>query len=166
MSNVGRNNMDLKRKNICFVKTKGASAYMMRIIDDILDMSAMQADKLSSTPVPFTFVKMLQIVVDVIRFQADEKFQRLIVSSDVNISSTLIGDERRLGQVISRLLGCLWIKTIPIAALTTDVYEENVEKCLACGINDHIGKPIGYGILMEKPQSIWAVRRDHLDMVP
>jgi CheY-like chemotaxis protein len=39
---------------------------------------------------------------------------------------------------------------VPIIAMTANVFKEDVEKCLASGMNDHIGKPIDQQILMEK----------------
>jgi PAS domain S-box-containing protein len=41
-------------------------------------------------------------------------------------------------------------KTIPIVALTADVFAADVEKCLDAGMNDHIGKPIDQGVLINK----------------
>ena len=41
-------------------------------------------------------------------------------------------------------------KTIPIVAMTADVFREDVDKCLACGMNDHLGKPINYCDVMKK----------------
>ena len=32
--------------------------------------------------------------------------------------------------------------SIPIVAMTANVFREDVEKCLACGMNDHLGKPL------------------------
>ena len=41
-------------------------------------------------------------------------------------------------------------KTVPIIAMTADVFREDIDKCLACGMNDHLGKPIDYSAVVEK----------------
>jgi CheY-like chemotaxis protein len=41
-------------------------------------------------------------------------------------------------------------KDIPIIAMTANVFREDIEKCLAAGMNDHTGKPIDMNELTEK----------------
>jgi CheY-like chemotaxis protein len=41
-----------------------------------------------------------------------------------------------------RALPCAKAATIPIIAMTANVFREDIEKCLASGMNDHLGKPI------------------------
>ena len=41
-------------------------------------------------------------------------------------------------------------ETIPIIALTANVFKEDIERCLACGMNDHLSKPIDEKLVIEK----------------
>ncbi|MDR3336341.1 MAG: response regulator [Treponema sp.] len=41
-------------------------------------------------------------------------------------------------------------KTIPIVAMTANVFQEDIEKCLEAGMNDHLGKPIDMDEVLRK----------------
>jgi CheY-like chemotaxis protein len=41
-------------------------------------------------------------------------------------------------------------KSIPIVAMTANVFREDVEECLAAGMNDHVGKPLDFDEVLDK----------------
>jgi PAS domain S-box-containing protein len=105
MSAIGKTAQDIERKDYCFLKIEDASRHLLGVINDILDISKIEAGKFALSPVEFNFEKMLQRVVDVIYFRVDEKQQNLSVHIDNAIPQNLIADDQRLAQVITNLLG-------------------------------------------------------------
>jgi CheY-like chemotaxis protein/two-component sensor histidine kinase len=68
-------------------------------------MSKIEANMLELSPVEYNFEKMLQKTVAVVNFRVDEKKQKFKMNIDPAIPQTLIGDDQRLAQVITNLLG-------------------------------------------------------------
>jgi len=104
MTNIGKTVHDKERMIYCFRKIEDASQHLLGIINDILDMSKIQADKFELSEAEFSFEKMLQRVVNVVSFRVDERQQKLTVFIDRGIPKYLIGDDQRLVQVITNLL--------------------------------------------------------------
>ncbi|MDR0719477.1 MAG: response regulator, partial [Treponema sp.] len=104
MTAIGKNAKDIERKDYAFEKIEDASTHLLGVINDILDMSKIEANKLELSSVSFDFEKMLQKVVNVINFKVDERCQSFYVTIDKKIPHTLIGDDQRLSQVITNLL--------------------------------------------------------------
>jgi len=104
MTTIGKNTNDIGRKDHCFLKIENASNHLLGVINDILDMSKIEANKFELSPAEFNFEKMLQRVVNVVNFRVDEKKQKLTVHIDQNIPKTLIGDDQRIAQVVTNLL--------------------------------------------------------------
>jgi hemerythrin-like metal-binding protein len=104
MTSIGQSAQDIERKDYCFGKIEDASTHLLGVINDILDMSKIEADKLELSAVNFNFEKMLQRVVNVINFRVGEKQQKFTVHIDRRIPPTLLGDDQRLAQVITNLL--------------------------------------------------------------
>jgi len=104
MTTIGKNAPDSERKDYCFSKIEEASSHLLGVINDILDMSKIEANKFDIVPSEFELEKMLQRVVTVVNFRVDEKRQKLSVHIDRSIPRTLIGDEQRIAQVITNLL--------------------------------------------------------------
>ena len=105
MTTIAKTSRRIEKKDDALDKIDGASKHLLGVINDILDMSKIEANKLELSHTCFEFEKLLQNVVDVVNFRIDERCQRFYVSIDNNIPRTLIGDDQRLAQVITNLLG-------------------------------------------------------------
>jgi signal transduction histidine kinase/DNA-binding response OmpR family regulator len=104
MTSIGKSSADAEKKDYAFEKIGTASAHLLGIINDILDMSKIEANKFEISPENFQFEKMLQRVVNVINFSLDERRQEMFVHVGDDIPGVLFGDEQRLAQVIANLL--------------------------------------------------------------
>jgi len=104
MTAIGKKSADINKKDYAFEKIENASTHLLGVINDILDMSKIEANKLELFPVTYCFEKMIQKIVDVISFRTDEKHQELIITIDEKIPRFLTGDDQHLAQVISNLL--------------------------------------------------------------
>ena len=104
MTSMGVSAADQGKKDYCLNKINDASKHLLGVINDILDMSKIEANKLELSPVKFNFEKMLKRVLDVFGLRVEEKQQHLGIHVDTNIPLMLIADEQRLAQVITNLL--------------------------------------------------------------
>jgi signal transduction histidine kinase/DNA-binding response OmpR family regulator len=105
MVNIGESVEDPERKDYSFARIKDASNHLLGVINDILDVSKIESGKFELSLAPFDFEKMLQRVVNVISYRVGEKKQRFSVYIDREIPQMLVGDDQRLAQVITNLLG-------------------------------------------------------------
>jgi signal transduction histidine kinase/DNA-binding response OmpR family regulator len=131
MTAIGKATTDIERKDYCYTKIENASNHLLGVINDILDMSKIEADRLDLSPVEFDFEKLLQHIVNIIVFRVDERKQKLYVHNDENIPDTLIGDDQRLSQVITNLLSNAVKFTPEEGAITLDarLLSEEGGKC-------------------------------------
>jgi CheY-like chemotaxis protein/anti-sigma regulatory factor (Ser/Thr protein kinase) len=85
-------------------KIEGASEHLLGVINDILDMSKIEAGKLELSVGPFVFAEMIESVVSIQRFRPDGKLQNIVTQLDSRIPAVLNGDKQRLAQVVANLL--------------------------------------------------------------
>jgi len=104
MTTIGMGSQDVDKKNYAFNKIDAASKHLLGVINDILDMSKIEANKLELSPTLFNFEMMLQKVADIIEHKISERHQKFRISVDKDIPVFLIGDDQRLSQVITNLL--------------------------------------------------------------
>ncbi|MDR2180074.1 MAG: response regulator [Synergistaceae bacterium] len=105
MTAMAKSSSDMEKKDYCIKKIEDASSHLLAVINDILDMSKIEANKLELSLVSFDFEKVIQRVVNIIQFRVDEKQQTLSVNIDSHVPRTLVGDDQRLTQVLTNLLG-------------------------------------------------------------
>jgi signal transduction histidine kinase/DNA-binding response OmpR family regulator/ABC-type amino acid transport substrate-binding protein len=105
MAAIGKSAHEMERKDYCLSRVKEASNHLLGIINDILDMSKIEAGKFELASVEFSLEKTLKQVVEVINFRITEKHQTFSVHIDSSIPPFLVGDDKRLAQVITNLLG-------------------------------------------------------------
>ncbi len=104
MTSIAQGTDDPKKKDYSLEKIAGASRHLLGVINDILDMSKIEAGRFELSASEFSFDRMLMNVINVVNFRMQEKAQRLEQNVDSTMPRTLIGDEQRLSQVITNLL--------------------------------------------------------------
>ncbi|MDR3164009.1 MAG: response regulator, partial [Synergistaceae bacterium] len=104
MTTIAQASSDIKRKDYCLGRINNASTHLLGVINDILDMSKIEANKFEISFAEFNFEKMLERVVNVVNFKVEERHQIFNVQVDARIPRTLIGDDQRLAQVVTNLL--------------------------------------------------------------
>jgi PAS domain S-box-containing protein len=104
MTTIAKNAADNEQKNYALNKVENASMHLLGIINDILDMSKIEVDKLELMYAEFDFRNLLQKAVSSVHFPMEEKKHLFSMNVDSNAPSFCIGDSQRLKQVITNLL--------------------------------------------------------------
>ncbi|MCF8020163.1 MAG: transporter substrate-binding domain-containing protein [Vallitaleaceae bacterium] len=85
-------------------KITQASGNMLGIINDILDFSKIEAGKVEIENVSFELDRVIQDVVNIVSFRIEEQGIGFSLSRDPNIPNALIGDSKRLEQILLNLI--------------------------------------------------------------
>ncbi|MCL1848517.1 MAG: response regulator [Clostridiales bacterium] len=104
MTSLAQTADDPGKRDDYFTKAGDASQSLMALIDDLLDLTDVEEGKLSLSPAAFQFAIMLKRVFAEAEDLALDKNQTLITYVDPSIPDLLIGDEKRLKQVLDNLL--------------------------------------------------------------
>ncbi|MDR3355325.1 MAG: response regulator, partial [Synergistaceae bacterium] len=83
---------------------KQASANLMSLINDLLDISKIEAGRLEIIPVTYYPSSLINDVVNIIRMRLAEKPIRFYTNIDAAIPGMMIGDEVRLRQILLNML--------------------------------------------------------------
>ncbi len=97
---------DLKPKQALALSTiEKSGQHLLALIDDILDLSKIEAGKLELRPAPLELVPFLQNIVDIVRVRAERKELTFAYEAPQELPATVLADERQLRQVLLNLLG-------------------------------------------------------------
>ncbi|MCR5650271.1 MAG: DegV family EDD domain-containing protein [Lachnospiraceae bacterium] len=83
---------------------QGAGKMLLALINDILDISKIEAGKMDIVPVNYNVSSLLSEIVDMIWLKADEKGLKFNVDIDPDVPEILFGDEVRIKQILINLL--------------------------------------------------------------
>jgi len=79
-------------------------SHLLTLINDVLDLSKIEAHKMELYPAPFNLPACLSSVVEICSIRAEQKGLRFIYQSEA-LPTRVCGDEKRLRQVLINLLG-------------------------------------------------------------
>ena len=133
-------------------KVDHAAAVLLAIVDDILDISRIEAGKYTIAPAPFDLPELLEHVRDLHGRRAADKGVALSVVIAADVPRHLVGDAGRLGQVFSNLVGnALKFTDAGEVAVTVALAGRDDESVtLACGVRD-----TGIGVAPEGQDAIF-----------
>ncbi|MDR2898355.1 MAG: response regulator [Spirochaetaceae bacterium] len=105
MTAIAHQTEDREKTDYCLDRISEASNHLLGIINDILDMSKIEAGKLELSESAYSLKEMLRQVLTIVSFSIEEKKQHFTVTIDESVPSALHGDRQRLAQVIANLVG-------------------------------------------------------------
>ena len=127
MTKIADNTNDIGKLRYCLATIGVSSAQLLGLINDILDMSKIEAGKFELDFAPFNIEKSLMKVCNLIIDSAERKGQKFDVILGKNMKVHYLGDELRLSQVITNLLSNA-VKFTPENGTITLTVEEKQRK--------------------------------------
>jgi len=91
-----------QKKQLQILNSSGLQ--LLELLNDILDYSRMKAHKLALEHKEFSLEEAITCSVDIIRHDAQQKNLQLNVSIDQHLPSILVGDKKRIKQIIVNLM--------------------------------------------------------------
>lgn len=96
----------LDQKQLSYLsKARDASRALLSIINDILDLSKIEAGKMEIEKTDFDLGRVIRNVYNTVAYAAEKKGLRFVVDIEPDVPLQLSGDPLRLGQVLTNLAG-------------------------------------------------------------
>jgi signal transduction histidine kinase len=128
---LGMNEMILKESGDqetreASLNIRRAGNQLLALINNILDISKIESGKMEIVETAYQLSSLLNDVVNMIRYKAEQKGLEFFIKVDESITDSLIGDEVRIRQVIVNILNNA-VKYTPEGSVTFDVRGEKTE---------------------------------------
>ena len=96
-------NLNSEQKEFVVIAHKSADA-LLAILNDILDLSKIEAGKLNFENIPFDFKQIIKDIVTLYSLKSEQQGVLLVQKIDESLPASLVGDPTRLRQVIVNLV--------------------------------------------------------------
>ncbi len=83
---------------------RSAGNNLLDIVNDILDLSQIEAGKMNISPVEYELIPAIKDMYNVVRLRAETKGLKVMLEIDESLPSVMYGDVRRIKQVVTNLL--------------------------------------------------------------
>ena len=127
---------DEQRAYVDILSSSGQA--LLTIINDVLDLSKIEAGRLELEPSTFTLLDPFTEVVNLLAPQASAKNVRLSLNADADLPRSVVGDAGRLRQVVTNLVGNA-VKFTNVGHVLVDVSAESRssgDMMVRCAVSD------------------------------
>ena len=153
MTTIGKSAEEISKKDYALDRIENASAHLLGVINDILDISKIESGKFELSLANFNFEKMLSRVVNVVSLRLEEMKHKFKVYVDRDIPKFMFGDDQRMAQVIANIIGNAIRFTAKEGSISLQTYllgEENGVCEIKISVSDS-----GIGISPEKQSDVF-----------
>ncbi|MDL2254017.1 response regulator [Ruminococcaceae bacterium OttesenSCG-928-I18] len=104
MTDIALSSDDPARKDYCLHKIEDSSSHLLGVINDILDMSKIEAGKFEIALAPLCFPQLLEKAAEVVEYRIREKGQHFRLAVGEDVPEYILSDQQHLSQVLTNLL--------------------------------------------------------------
>lgn len=141
---------DLSKKQLHYASNiRGSSEYISKLVQDLLDLTQIEAGKISIDAVPYSLRKYIEEVATNVQAIYAAKPIELEISIDSELDGLIVGDSFRLRQILSNLIGNAY-KFTNEGSIKIEATANEFQKLFAIRVVD-----TGIGIDLSKQQIIF-----------
>ncbi|WP_052501405.1 PhnD/SsuA/transferrin family substrate-binding protein [Thiomicrospira microaerophila] len=153
LSELGQTEYDVEQLHQRLHKIYYSGSLLLGIINDILDISKIEAGRLNLNPQPFNLQELVADLFEVYQPKAQEKGVELKQEIDTRLAAGYMGDDLRLRQVLTNLISNS-IKFTEQGAVTVRIALQNTEDNHQAWLHFEV-QDTGKGITLEQQQRLF-----------